>query len=458
MSRPQVRHVPADLETPVTVFLKLRPHGAWFLLESVEHGERLGRYSFIGCGNRVELKLWDDRLQLRRDGRERTLGLHGRDPLAELAKLVPAAATPGLPALWGGAVGYLSYDYARFLERLPRRLPEELGLPLAHFAIADDLAVFDHVARRLTLIARDRARLAQLARALEQPAVLPPRDGPRRLPRFSFATRRGAFLSAVRRAKQYIRAGDIIQVVLSHRAHCRLAGSPFQIYRALRILNPSPYMLYLDFGGYQIVGSSPEVQVKLQDGTATVRPIAGTRRRGRTREEDLALEQELLADPKERAEHLMLIDLARNDVGRVCEYGSVRVSDLYAIERYSTVMHIVSEVGGRLRRDVSPVGLLGATFPAGTVAGAPKIRAMQIIEELEQARRGPYAGAVGYLGAGGTMDFCITIRTAVVKGRTAYLQAGAGIVADSDPAREWDETLNKMASLRRAVELAETKL
>jgi anthranilate synthase component 1 len=453
-----ILELPGDLETPVTVFVKLRPHGARFLLESVEHGEHLGRYSFIGFGGGPDFRIFPDRVERLADGRLRRLSIKGRDPLALVQAAVPATRRDSLPALLGGAVGYLGYDYARFLERLPARLPEELGLPLGRFSIVQELVVFDHIGRKMILIARGPGRLAEWEEALRTPVVAPRRRASSAAPRFVHGTRRAAFLAAVRRAQRYIRDGDIIQAVLSHRLRARLTTTPFQIYRALRILNPSPYMLYLDFEGYQLVGASPEVQVKLAGGTATVRPIAGTRPRGATAAEDAALQKELLADPKERAEHLMLIDLARNDLGRVCDYGTVRVSDLYAIERYSTVMHIVSEVRGRLRRGVGATELLGATFPAGTVTGAPKIRAMEIIEELEPARRGPYAGAAGYLGRGGTMDLCITIRTAVVKGDTVYLQAGAGIVADSDPAREWDETLNKMASLRRAVEWAERGL
>lgn len=464
--KPVIREVPADLETPVSAYLKLRSLGARFLLESVEMGENLGRYSFIGLDSLRTFKVLPDYVLVEEQGQPRVIPIGGRNPLEILRQLMAPLAIRhgGLPRLVGGAVGYVGYDFVRFLERLPALQPDVHNLPLCSFTLSSTLVIFDHIRRKMLLVtvAREdpQERLDEVHEGIRQPL---PADWLRPRPvrkRSEFTSNFTAeeFGAAVLKAKQYIRSGDIFQGVLSQRAQGELYVDPFQVYRALRILNPSPYMFYLDFEDFQLVGSSPEIHARLTGRQAILRPIAGTRPRGATEEEDRALEQELLGDEKERAEHLMLIDLARNDLGRCCEYGSVTCSDLYTVERYSHVMHLVSQVSGTLAPGQDQFDLLSKTFPAGTVTGAPKIRAMEIIEELERGRRGPYAGTVGYFSLTGDMDTCITIRTMIVKGRTAWLQAGAGIVADSDPEREWKETCSKMEALKRAVQMAEEGL
>jgi anthranilate synthase component 1 len=464
--KPTVREVPADLETPVSAYLKLKARGARFLLESVEMGENLGRYSFIGLDCLRQLRVYPDRVSVEEKGATSDVPLNGRNPLELLRGMLAPLAIQhaGLPGLVGGAVGYIGYDFVRFLEKLPSGKADPLGLPLASFFLASTMVIFDHVKHKMLLVsvgAEDpEGTLDEVQRSLQTPLearwTSPKPAGAKSA--FTTVFPEADYKAAVLKAKEYIGIGDIFQVVLSQRQTGPLHVEPFQVYRALRILNPSPYMFYLDFGTYQLVGSSPEIHAKLQGREAVLRPIAGTRRRGKTPAEDLALEKELLADEKERAEHLMLIDLARNDVGRCADYGSVRCTDLYTIERYSHVMHIVSEVVGALSKGQDQFDLLAKTFPAGTVSGAPKIRAMEIIDELEPHRRGPYAGTVGYFSLTGDMDTCITIRTMVVKDGVAYLQAGAGIVADSDPAFEWTETCNKMEVLKRAIALAEEGL
>jgi len=453
------RDIPADLETPVSAYMKLRPAGARFLLESVEGGEKLGRYSFIGVGSSARLTFEKEALTVQAADGSRKIAFGKDGPMGALRDVLRAQdIAPGAPALLGGAVGYFSYDFVRHFEKLPATLPDRLELPDGVFLLTDALVMFDHIRRRMTLVAlaateaegktRIDAMAASLGAALPQiaPAV--------RAVAMESDTTREAYVSAVEAAQEHIRAGDIYQVVLSQRLSGPVGVAPFQIYRALRILNPSPYMFFFDFDDFQLIGSSPEVLVKLEGRTAIVRPIAGTRRRGDTEEEDAKLEAELLADEKERAEHVMLVDLARNDLGRVCEYGTVKPTDLFAVERYSHVMHLVSEVRGTLRKDLDQFDLFRAAFPAGTVTGAPKIRAMQIIESLETSRRGPYAGAVGYFGPGGQMDTCIGIRTIVMQGGVAHLQAGAGITLASTPDAEYQECLNKAAALRKAVETA----
>ena len=478
--------LPADLETPVSVYLKLRGQGASFLLESVERAEQLGRYSFLGFGPRREIVARGNAITIRSDGQSETRPLgHGEDPLhvvaAELRRYQPVAPAHemarGLPRFTGGAVGYMAYDLVRFFERLPQIRADELQLPDLHLVVTDTLVAFDHVQHRLLLLANahvppgcnaDAAYDAAVARleALRDrigsplPTEAAPPAGLTGQPGADLRSNasRAQYEEAVRRAKAYIAAGDIFQVVLSQRLMRPTRAEPFSIYRALRRINPSPYMFFLDLGGDPptcLVGSSPEVLVRLQGRTAEVRPLAGTRPRGKTEEEDRTREADLLADPKERAEHVMLVDLGRNDLGRVCAYNTVQVPELLSTERYSHVIHLVSQVTGQLREGMDAFDLLRATFPAGTVSGAPKVRAMEIIEELEETRRGPYAGAVGYFGFDGAMDTCITIRTIVIQGGTAYLQAGAGIVADSDPGREWEETLHKARALSTAIEMAE---
>lgn len=467
------REMPADLETPVSAFLKLSRHGARFLLESVEQGETLGRYSFIGLDYLKWFRITEREIAITdRQGRGITATTPA-DPLQPIRAALAQYAVephPAIPRLLGGAVGYVGYDYVRHLERLPAGGNDALHLPLAQFYLVNTLLMFDHLKRRIVVVslagpqaqplAAAQARVDEIIQVLRTQPLDPAMVAYRPTGKAEFVSNvsKDDFCAAVRQAQEHIRAGDIFQAVLSQRLTGALTVPPFQIYRALRILNPSPYMFYFDFGETQLIGSSPEALVRLDGRTAISRPIAGTRPRGASREADQLLATELLADEKERAEHVMLVDLARNDLGRVCDYGSVQASELFQIERYSHVMHIVSEVTGRLRDDQDAFSLLRATFPAGTVSGAPKVRAMEIIHALEPSRRGPYAGAVGYFGLAGDMDLCITIRTAVVHGGKVHLQGGAGVVADSVPEREYDETLSKMEALKRAVALAEEGL
>jgi len=474
---PVCRELAADLDTPVSVFLKLGQEPPVFLLESVERGENLGRYSFMGLGHSEILESRGRRATIRNGAIKRRITLSPRrDPLSLIQETLNrrrAIKLPGLPPFCGGAVGYLAYDTVNFFEALPEPDHDELGLPDAVFLFTDTMLAFDHVQHKMKVIANayvdsdaDEAydeAVAKIERVIESLSKPLPAEfqtfiatdaapGGKELPS-NFT--KSEFEEIVRTAKEYISAGDAIQIVLSQRLRRRTSAKPFDIYRALRMLNPSPYMFYFNFGDFQLIGSSPEVLVKAQGDRAVSRPIAGTRPRGATEEEDQKLIAELLADPKERAEHVMLVDLARNDLGRVCQYGTVRVPELMVIEKYSHVSHIVSEVEGKLKPDEDAFSLLRASFPAGTVSGAPKIRAMEIIAELEKTKRGPYAGAVGYFDFTGNMDTCITIRTIVMKGDTVYLQAGAGIVADSDPAAEHQESMNKMKALERAITIAE---
>jgi anthranilate synthase component 1 len=472
---PVYREINVDLETPVSVYLKLQGEGESFLLESVEGGEQLARYSFLGMNPSRVLTLRGNQVTIRNHTHVEKFSLDGRDPLDVLRGFLAsydAVPMEGLPRFLGGAVGYLSYDVVRHLERLPDTAGDELDLPDAMFLLTDTLIAFDHVKHRALVIAnacldddlraayddavvRIERLIARLNQPMPSPAPAPSRNG--HALASNVAPER--FAQMVERAKEYIAAGDVFQVVLSQRFGRETDAGAFSIYRALRRLNPSPYMFFLDFGEMQFVGSSPEVLVRLEDGLAQLNPIAGTRPRGADEAADARLEQELLTDLKERAEHVMLVDLGRNDLGRVCEYGSVQVPDFMAVERYSHVMHLVSRVTGKLRAGLDGFDLLRATFPAGTVSGAPKVRAMEIIEELEGTRRGPYAGAIGYfgfpMGGKGNMDFCITIRTIVQRGRRAFIQAGAGIVADSDPLREHQECVNKARALAEAIRLAE---
>lgn len=444
------RDLRADLLTPVRAHALLcRPGEPGFLLESVEGGERLARYSFIGH-------------------RPRPLPLGSGDPLPALAGVAgeSLAPLPGLPRFVGGAVGYLGYECARHFERLPLAAGPPPPLPESAFLVAEDLAVFDHVRQQLKLITLYRpdrepyqAALRRLDEMEEKLAAEPPPPTPK--PGVDGASwqsnlSRGRFEGMVDAVREHILAGDAFQVVLSQRFSKRLAARPFDVYRCLRAVNPSPYMYFVDFGdGRYVVGTSPEVLVRVEGELVTTRPLAGTRRRGRDLEEDARLERELLADAKERAEHVMLVDLGRNDVGRVAAPGSVRVERLLEVERYSHVMHISSTVSGRLAPGRSSLDALRATFPAGTVSGAPKIRAMEIIASLEPDQRGPYAGALGYVGFGGNLDMAITLRTVLIAEGVAYIQAGAGVVADSSPAREFQETLEKAGAMFAAVEQAE---
>jgi len=471
---PVYREIIADTDTPVSALSKLGT-GPWaFLLESVEGGETLGRYSFLGNSALWTFRCWNTQVELAYpDGR--VVRREVADPLALLEELLAQyrpAPVPGLPRFFGGAVGYVGYDAVRFIERVPDTNPDELGTPDMAFMATDAVLVFDHVGRKIQVVintpvdgdpglAYDAAvqRIEAIVAKLHGESRLRPLSGvdvgAAATPAFTANVTRDQFCRAVLQAKEYIAAGDIFQVVLSQRLRASLRRAPFDVYRVLRSVNPSPYMFYLHFGDHQLIGSSPEVMVRLEEGRAQLRPIAGTRRRGATPGEDQLLAQELLADAKERAEHIMLVDLGRNDLGRVCRYGSVHVDELMVIERYSHVMHIVSNVSGELAPGRSAFDLLRATFPAGTVTGAPKVRAMEIIDELETTRRGPYAGAVGYFGFTGNMDSCITIRTIIARNGCAYVQAGAGVVADSDPDREYEETLNKAQALLKTIALAE---
>jgi anthranilate synthase component 1 len=473
---PVVREVLSDLDTPLSVYLKLADGPHTYLFESVEGGETWGRYSIIGLPARRTYTFRGRTLEVREHGElveSRTL----EDPLAEVDRLRASYVVPrlpGLPAFTGGLVGYFGFESIAWIE--PRLSGgdkrDELGTPDALLMLSEEVAVFDNLAGRLYLVvhadpsepqayARAVRRLDALVHRLRHagasyPDVLDP-SLLREADFVSGFTREG-FIAAVEKSKEYIRAGDVFQVVLSQRLSVPFRARPVDVYRALRALNPSPYMYFLELGGTQVVGSSPEILVRLQGGTVTVRPIAGTRPRGATPEEDVALEAELLADPKERAEHLMLIDLGRNDVGRIAEPGSVVVGEQFVVERYSHVMHIVSEVTGKLRAGLGFADALRATFPAGTVSGAPKIRALEVIRELEPIKRNIYAGAVGYVGWWGDADTAIAIRTAVIQGGRLHVQAGAGIVYDSDPAMEWEETMNKGRALFRAVAQAASGL
>jgi anthranilate synthase component 1 len=472
---PVWRELPADLETPVSVYLKLRGESPSFLLESVEKGEQVGRYSFLGVGPTGILTARDGRVLLQENGSVQQLDSTEGDPLAaakEILSRYHPTAVNGLPRFCGGMVGYMSYDAARFFDRVPLAPRPGLGFPDAIFLLANSLVIFDHVSHRLLVVAnahiRDAPAAAYEAATREIEAIvsrlrrplsaesMPIVEGNDQPSSWASNFEQTDFEAAVREAKEYIAAGDIFQVVLSQRLSRRTKADSFTIYRALRMLNPSPYMFYLELPGeLRLIGSSPEMLTRLDGRRAEVRPIAGTRPRGADPNEDESLAEELLADPKERAEHVMLVDLGRNDLGRVCRYGSVRVPEMMVVERYSHVMHIVSGVEGELRPDLDAFDLLRATFPAGTVSGAPKVRAMEIIAELEGEQRGPYAGAVGYFSHSGNMDTCIGIRTIVMQGDTVHVQAGAGIVADSDPTKEYHETLNKALALMEAVTTAE---
>ncbi len=476
---PVYRTLLADLETPVSVYLKLaRPGNPSFLLESVEGGEQVGRYSFLGVDAQALIAVQDNILTLRRDDRVITRPLApGEDPLhaieAEMGRFRPVKVE-GLPRFVGGAVGYLSYDVVRYFERLPATATDDLHVPDAAFLLTDTLVIFDHAKHQLIILANahntgdpDAAyddavqRIDAILDRLAGPLPLADEcaGGDRNERDLRSNVTREQFEANVRAAKEYIAAGDAFQIVLSQRFSRRTCAPPFTVYRALRALNPSPYMFYLRFSDdLALIGASPEMMVRLEDGIATMRPIAGTRPRGRDEAEDEALADELLADEKERAEHVMLVDLGRNDLGRVCDYGTVSVPQMMIVERYSHVMHIVSQVQGRLRAGLNAFDLLRATFPAGTLSGAPKVRAMEIIEELEGTRRGPYGGAVGYFSFDGSMDTCITIRTMLMRGDQVYFQAGAGIVADSDPAREYEETVNKARAVAMALQSAEEGL
>jgi len=477
---PVYRRLTSDTLTPVTAFHKIDHGLSACLFESVIGGERVGRYNFVAA---------DPFLLLEARGRNVTItsadgaqSMQCDDPLRELERRVGelrAATLPGLPPFAGGAIGYAGYDVVRYCEHLPNAPQDDRELPDLSFAFFDRMVIFDNITKTITVVAMARvgqrtsradqaAAYAGACRRIDELVALLERPDPDlRLSDIDTAGEvsidfqsnfhREDFEAAVRKCVEYIRAGDIFQVVISQRLEHRIHAQPFEIYRTLRVVNPSPFMFYLRTPSVTLVGSSPEVMVRVVDGHVTVRPLAGTRRRGATEEEDQRLAEELLADPKERAEHVMLVDLGRNDVGRVAAYRTVQVSDVMTIERYSHVMHITSNVTGQLAAGKTAFDALRACLPAGTVSGAPKVRAMQIIDELEPHRRGPYAGAVGYVDFRGNMDTCIALRTMVIQGDKAYIQAGAGIVADSDPASEYQETLNKARGLLKAIEITERR-
>ncbi len=475
---PVYRQLLSDTLTPVLAFSRVAPKkGHAFLLESVIGGEKIARFSFLGCEPHLIFSARGNRTWMQK-GKEISSEEVVANPFLKLREILSSyrsAPVKGLPRFCGGAVGYASYDTVRYLEHLPDVPPDRLNLPDVSFAIYDSMLIFDHINKTVKVVVNARVdggsvraayrkaaeRIDELTERLTKRSALAPREispaGEVRL-RYSSNFRKGDFLKAVERCKDYIRAGDIIQVVLSQRLKTPTSAAPYDIYRTLRVVNPSPYMFYLRTDDMHMIGSSPEVMVRLEGEVITLRPIAGTRPRGRTEEEDLALEEELHADPKERAEHIMLVDLGRNDVGRVSRYGSVVVDELMVTERYSHVMHITSNITGRIRKGRDAIDVLMACIPAGTVTGAPKIRAMEIIDELEPEKRGPYAGTVGYIDFSGNMDTGITIRTIILKSGVAYVQAGAGIVADSVPEREYQETLNKAKGLLKAIELAEKSL
>ncbi len=467
---PVYRQIQADTETPVSAFLKIKESPYAFLLESVEGGEKWGRYSFLGDRPAAVVRGEGGRVRVTRAGITRDVPTAG-NPLLVLKEMLSEfkpVSVDGLPRFCGGAVGFIGYGAVRFFESVNIK---DRGETDFLFLVIHNLLIFDNVRHRILVVANadtrggdlnaayDRAvaeidrHVAVLGRPIS--AVALPAEAPPLSPASAVSNlTREQFKSAVWAAQEYIRAGDLFQVVLSQRFDTPFSGDPFTVYRALRGLNPSPYLFYLQFDRRYLVGASPEVLVRLEGKTVSLRPIAGTRRRGESPEADRALERELLADPKERAEHLMLVDLGRNDVGRVCDYGTVVVDTLMAIERYSHVMHIVSNITGRLQDGKDAFDVLAASFPAGTVTGAPKIRAMEIIDQLEPTGRGPYAGSVGYFDWNGNMEMCITIRTIAIDGDRASVQAGAGIVADSDPDAEYEETLNKAQAMRVAIEMA----
>ena len=464
-----IREISADLETPVSLYLKLRGDGASFLLESVEGGERIARYSFIGVQPKALYILRDEEIEIQ-DIHGSRVTHHTGDPTRFLQNEMdrfPAVRVPNAPRFTGGLVGFLGFESVRFFEPTLKSRMKRASIPDGIYMLADTIVAFDHARRSIFLIANvldgnteaANQKLDAIAARIEQP--LPPAPKVEVKPsKVKSNHTQGTYEDMVRAAKENILAGDIFQVVLSQRFTRETNVEPFDVYRAVRRLNPSPYMFFFDFGivdgePLYLCGSSPEMFVRLEGRTASLRPIAGTRPRGKDNAADDALAQELLADPKERAEHVMLVDLGRNDLGRVCEYGTVRVSDFFTIEKYSHVMHIVSHVEGKLKPELTAFDLVRAAFPAGTVSGAPKVRAMEIIADLEPDARGAYAGMVGYFGFDGAMDTCLAIRTMVGRGNTVSVQAGAGIVADSNPTAEFQETVNKASAMLRAIDTAE---
>jgi len=473
---PVYKEILADTLTPVSAFQKIGK-GYSYLLESVEGQEKIARFSFIGTEPSLIFRSKGRSIEISAGTRVKKYS--AKEPLKEIEKIMKgfkAAEVKGLPRFSGGMVGYMGYDMVRFFENIPDKNPDSLNIPDSVFMMADSLVIFDHSTHKVKIVVNAYNSTAHSAKRIEQvydntvrkiEEVLKRLNRPEKIKKIRIKNKKHKvdsnftkkeFEALVIKAKEYIKAGDIIQVVPSQRFHTRLSCKAFDVYRSLRSLNPSPYMYYLDFDNLTLVGASPELLVRCENGIVETRPIAGTRPRGKTEEEDAMLEKELLADAKERAEHVMLVDLGRNDIGRVCKPGSVKVTDFMFIERYSHVMHIVSNCRGALDEGKNAFDVLKACFPAGTVSGAPKVRAMEIIDELENTKRGYYAGAVGYFSFSGNMDTCITIRTMLVKGKDAFIQAGGGIVADSIPEKEYQETVNKAKAMMKAIELAEKGL
>jgi anthranilate synthase component 1 len=479
---PIYRQLIGDALTPVTAFCKIQ-EGEWsFLFESVVGGEKIGRYSFVGSGPFLQFEAFGRKVVIRKPKERVVRELEVADPLRLLEENLAAyraASVPGLPRFSGGAVGYAGYDTVRYVENLPNAPMDDRGLPDLSFAFYDRMVIFDQINKTIAAVAHAHvdpndlrgsyesacARVDRLVERLQQGVadvqltdIETPAGYSPDLSDVHANFTKASYESAVEKCREYIKAGDIFQVVLSQRLQTETKARPFDIYRTLRVVNPSPFMFYLRQGGTTLIGSSPEIMVRVEGDLATVRPLAGTRRRGATEEEDRRLAEDLVNDPKERAEHIMLVDLARNDIGQVARFGSVQFNDVLSVERYSHVMHLSSNVTGRLQPGKTAFDALRSCLPAGTLSGAPKIRAMQIIDELEPHRRGPYGGAVGYVDFAGNMDTCIALRTLVLKGQTVYLQAGAGIVMDSVPSAEFDETMNKAMGMLRAIEMAEKQL
>jgi len=479
---PVYRQLIGDALTPVSAFCKIQ-EGEWsFLFESVVGGEKIGRYSFLGSGPFLQFEAFGPRVTIRKQGERAAKESEHADPLRFLEEQLTHYRAPhvaGLPRFSGGAVGYAGYDTIRYVEHLPNAPEDDRGLPDLAFAFYDRMVIFDHINKTIAVVAHahvdpsdlegsyrkacgrvDRLveRLQQGVADLQLTDIETPEGYTPDLSNVRANFTRADYETAVEKCREYIKAGDIFQVVLSQRLQTETKARPFDIYRTLRVVNPSPFMFYLRQGGSTLIGSSPEIMVRVEGDLVTVRPLAGTRRRGANEEDDRRLAEELVNDPKERAEHIMLVDLARNDVGRVAQFGSVQFNDVLSVERYSHVMHLSSNVTGRLAPGKTAFDALRSCLPAGTLSGAPKVRAMQIIDELEPHRRGPYGGAVGYVDFSGNMDTCIALRTMVLKGQTVYYQAGAGIVMDSVPSQEYDETMNKAMGMLRAMEMAEKQL
>ncbi len=482
---PVYRELFADLETPVSAFMKINTSKYSYLLESVEGGEKIGRYSFLGNNPSLILRSKGQTVEILKKtdkGFVKTESQNPEGPLAEIKSIIQKykfVNVEGLPEFCGGLVGYMSYDTVRFYENIPDNNPDDLDLFEAVFMLTDTILIFDHVSHKIKIVsnvhiensktassakkleaiyAQSLKKIDALAKTLQKPLKLPKRKTSKQAFEVNSNTTKKEFKVAVEKAKEFIKAGDIIQTVLSQRFIVKVDVPNFDIYRSLRIVNPSPFMYYLKFDDMKLIGSSPEMMVRCENNIAEVRPIAGTRKRGKNEQEDLDLADDLLHDPKEIAEHIMLVDLGRNDLGKVCKYGSVSVKEFMTIEKYSHVMHIVSNVQGTLNKGKDGFDALSANFPAGTLSGAPKIRAMEIIDQLENVRRGPYGGCIGYFSFSGNINTCITIRTIVLKNKTAYIQAGAGIVADSVPEKEYQETVNKAQALIKSIEIAQEGL